>query len=454
MPPSSHVRGDHALRSFLTRVDYLDGFVKRDNIYVPASVVNDDEGVMWDAPLAALPLSTSTNSATLTALLAAMGITLSRATPATVRVSPTALVTSGIGNNAPRVGDGGYGRGLVVEEARSGYMPDSENQSGYGVASGAPTVDANNLVAPDGSTTGDTVTDDSAVAYESTGRSAAVAADTSSYVVRLFIRKQVAATAQVGINCGLTGGTTVAKSPRFNAQTGVGNADVASVEDWGDWWRVTSTVITNNGTNTSAYVHVYPSSTALGGGDNVASTGSVGVWGIEFIKAGFLTEYIPTTAVAATRAADLLTTPTANLVRNDRVAVELTFIPKYAKAAGPGTTDVLYLGGGGWPNNTVLFGANNVVVRVGASIVYNEIGLDWSSYEPVTLWLEYGGNAPLRCAYRRGAGAPIKLPDGPTVASLGSIAATTSLISQSSPLSSWFQRVRSFVPGRRPAWVP
>jgi hypothetical protein len=417
-----------------------------------------DQNIIWSANFRALPLSTSSNAAQLRAALATMGLTFTRASSATVQTSASAVVTSGIGVDDPRVGDAGYGRGLVIEEAQTGRMPDSENQSGYSVGAGTPTVTANSDVAPDGTTTADTVTDDDAGVFEMRSRSGAVPTDTATYRVRVCIKKQVAATARIGIDCGLSGGTAVAKSMRFNAQTGVGNADVALVEDMGAYWRVTSAPITNNGTNANAYIQFYPAVGTVAGADVASATGSATVWGFEFVGGNFATEYIPTTGAAATRLGDRLSVGAGRIVRSGRVGVEFRFLAKSATSAMNGGAAVTLLGNAGaqsYANISTDALGRVLQLNVGGALVTLGTTIAWAAGDLVDMWVELGGGSLVSSgAYRVNGGAKLSLgstgaPHGAVTDSAFDLLNFTAL----SQVASWVQRICAYAPGTRPAWA-
>lgn len=179
------------------------------------------------------------------------------------------------------------------------------------VNGGTPVVTANTDVAPDGTVSADTLTDDDAAQFESKQQTFAVANDSLSHVFGIFVKKTVGATNTFAFNMSLSGGAGVASNPRLNTNTGVvtGGLDTRAISV-GNYWLFMSRVTNNTSGNTVLTIAVYPASgTNVGnnpGADNVAATGSAVVWGANLQKAPFLGSYIKTQGAAVTRATDLM----------------------------------------------------------------------------------------------------------------------------------------------------
>jgi hypothetical protein len=162
---------------------------------------------------------------------------------------------------------------------------------------GTPTVTANTTLAPDGTTTADTINDSSAV--ESQGRRQTVtipASTTIAYTSSVYILKTSGTpTIFPIVNLRMTGGTTVDAYIALNTTTGATTTSGAvsgSAVDAGTYWRVTL-VAANNGTaNTSLLYTVFPAgATTLTTTLNVAATGSQVFWGAQVEAASAASTY-------------------------------------------------------------------------------------------------------------------------------------------------------------------
>jgi len=198
--------------------------------------------------------------------------------------------------------------GLLIEEQRTNLLTYSEDFSNAAwSAISAKNVVSNSAVAPDGTTTADTLSDNSSVAFEGIQQGTTVAVGTQTYTASCYVRKTTGGTsATFGFNMSITGGTTVGISPRLNTDTGVAIGGSGSVQDAGNYWRLSASVTNNNTAgNTNLSLSIYPATGAHNSGtDVVTATGSAIVWGAQLEAGSFATSYIGTVASQVTRAAD------------------------------------------------------------------------------------------------------------------------------------------------------
>lgn len=155
-------------------------------------------------------------------------------------------------------------------------------------------VSATGLLAPDGTLTASTLTDDVNGVFEYFGRPLAVLNDSSSYNVSIYIRKTSGGTStRTGFNLSFSGGTAKYYNIRFNADTGVatgGDSNLVTSEN-NNYWRLSFTV-SNNGTgNTVLTVEYFPATGFYNGNDDSAATGSHTVWGLQVTKGSELLPY-------------------------------------------------------------------------------------------------------------------------------------------------------------------
>lgn len=168
-------------------------------------------------------------------------------------------------------------------------------------------VGANTNVAPDGTTTADTLTDNNAAQYLGIQKSRAIANDSASHAFSVYVLKTSGGTSSTfGLNFSLSGGTTVFQNARLNTDTGLAytTGNPVTVNDAGPYWRI-SAYLTNNSTgNTSAASNIYPATSNYGGGlsDVVTAQGSAVVWGAQWNPGTSATAYSRTGAVTVTPA--------------------------------------------------------------------------------------------------------------------------------------------------------
>jgi uncharacterized protein (TIGR02217 family) len=162
------------------------------------------------------------------------------------------------------------------------------------------TVTANSAVAPDGTTTADTLTDPSASLESTVSQAVTVPNDTATYTGSIYVKKTTGATSSCVIECAIYGGTTAGFDCYFNTDTGAYLPAIPqiTVTDAGAYWRVAVTATNNASGNTALTITLYPTFGAIGTPTvlDVTRTGSIQAWGAQLEQGAAATAYVPTTS--------------------------------------------------------------------------------------------------------------------------------------------------------------
>lgn len=194
-------------------------------------------------------------------------------------------------------------RGLLIEEARTNLLLRSEEYSNASWNKVDTTVSANALVAPDGTTTADLLTEGTAgtATMSQSGVITPGAAFTASAFLKRgstdWVRLRVvngSDSFQTWINLatGALGSGTATNAGTFLAST---------VTAFGNgWYRVTVT-----GTLPASPAGAFLNTSAANGSATRVSNGTYNAWGSQLEAGAFATSYIPTVSSTVTRSADV-----------------------------------------------------------------------------------------------------------------------------------------------------
>ncbi len=234
-------------------------------------------------------------------------ITFSRGTGAT-RVNASGFIET-VGNTTPRFDYDPVTlapRGLLIEEARTNLLLQSETFDNASWPKTDATVTANVTNAPSGTAVADKLAETATTAAHSVSQIVTIAIGTS-YTYTVYAK----AAERNWIALQFTGGMTANHGAYFDLANGVvGNlisspasASITKLAD--GWYRCSITSAPATGTSTTAWVY-----TASGNGV-VSYLGTAGsgiyLWGAQFEAGAFATSYIPTVASTVTRNADVAT---------------------------------------------------------------------------------------------------------------------------------------------------
>ena len=165
--------------------------------------------------------------------------------------------------------------------------PNSFDQPSW-ILNGTPVVTSNTDIAPDGTTTADTLQDDDGVLIEHFRQDASSFDVTKSYTCILFVKKDGVgrATRFPRIRQHFAGSTTENNILDFDTATGEFNftgesaTPSSGVEDYdGNYWRVWVSGTSNDPANTTMTFYIYPArGQTIGWASDAAATGSIVAW--------------------------------------------------------------------------------------------------------------------------------------------------------------------------------
>lgn len=201
-------------------------------------------------------------------------------------------------------------KGLLIEEQRTNLLTYSEQFDNAAWAKATAGVSANQQVAPDGTTTSDRFVPSAGLSSPAL-TSAFLAALGNTYTFSVYVKQDSANKfLMLQFDGDIWNSISSAERPRiwFDPTSGqitssqrVTNSGVAVLSD--GWFRVFMSAYCSTGASTNARVAMQSSSASTAGytGDG---TSGIYIWGAQLEAGAFPTSYIPTTAAAATRAAD------------------------------------------------------------------------------------------------------------------------------------------------------
>jgi hypothetical protein len=229
-------------------------------------------------------------------------ITVARALNTATRVNSSGLI-EGVNANLPRFDYDPITlapKGLLIEELRTNLVPYSQDFSNPTWSKSNVAATADTTVAPDGTTTADTLTASSASGF--TWQVVSFTGD-GDKTMSCFVKAGTAATSVVQIR----DATAIANRGYFIITWTAGvpsvvrltTGTVLGVDAFPDGWYRLRLLASNVVAANSNQYRFLP--------DTTAGTGTVIVWGVQAENGAFATSYIPTTTTSLTRNADAVT---------------------------------------------------------------------------------------------------------------------------------------------------
>jgi len=210
--------------------------------------------------------------------------------------------------------------GYQAELAAENRILQSNDFAATWLSAGTSTM-VKNAIGPDGATSAWTFTDTDATYSSIYYQDETILNDNLIHTTSVFVKKTTAATTFPGIGYVLLGGVLQGIAGALNTDSGVfttqagypvgtGSVVVSSYNT--NYWRVAIAVTNNTSGNVAARTQLLASvNTNAGATWAVSTQGSAVFYGVQDELGSVATSYIPTTTVSVTRAADVLTYPSA-----------------------------------------------------------------------------------------------------------------------------------------------
>lgn len=203
--------------------------------------------------------------------------------------------------------------GARIEGTQENVFIESENFDLWDKVNGA-SVTVNSDTAPNGITTADTITDDSA-SLEHIEKNVAIADDSTWWSDIFWIKKDSDETRFAELLVVLQNGTQVNIYVQINTKTGATAVRQSSgtvkhsVGPVGIYWKFTASCLNNGTGNTEIRSLIMPARSSVLGGTSAAVTGSIVAGGFQAVNAEFSSSYIRTAGSSVTRTIDVLKYP-------------------------------------------------------------------------------------------------------------------------------------------------
>lgn len=186
-------------------------------------------------------------------------------------------------------------KGLLIEESRTNLLLQTNDFGSASWAKANVTVATNGLVSPDGTLNADTITSSSGAGYTYPANTALFAsAGGGTYTFSVYAKAGSTSTFQILLAALVLYRGTFDLSAK-TATTNTANTTASIIDAGNGWFRcsVTAASVTNN-----AYTEMQVG--------RIGSGLTLGLWGAQLEVGAFATSYIPTTTLAVTRNADVV----------------------------------------------------------------------------------------------------------------------------------------------------
>ena len=200
-------------------------------------------------------------------------------------------------------------KGLLIEEQRTNLLTYSDQFDNAAWVKTNTSATANSVVAPDGTSNADTLTDDTTNSFHMVGSVGVTFTASTAYAFTTYAKAGTASIFQLSMDATPFSAAAYAN---FNLSTGAvgaaGAGVTSSMTPMGNGWYRCSMVVTSGagGGLYRAYIGLINNqNTASMRPTYVGSGQSVYLWGAQLEAGAFATSYIPTVASQVTRSADI-----------------------------------------------------------------------------------------------------------------------------------------------------
>lgn len=392
---------------------------------------------LLDVDYTTYPLSSGANSATINSAISAVGGTFTRASSASVQTSASAMVTTGIASNDARIGNAGYGQGLVLERARTQLMPLITTPGEYI----AYNCTDNGLVdvGPNGSTLSREV---AVVACPNPGNAScmykgAAIGSATLHAASAWYKGEAGGEATYLLL--VNSGNTLPQSTACSLTT--------------SWQRFQAARVTSDYPgNVNWFIEMGTDRGDPAQSATLAATINMAYPQLE--NSWCATEWVSSGTCAIDLHGFTSTTP---LLDGNRIGIELTMVMKYASTAIPVGSKVSL-----WSvdaNNRCYIenSAGTLIARcIVAGVTYSTgVAPAWAQFDKVTFWCEAGGGSlSTKMAYRIASGAEVVLGTGAAQGTVPSgVALNICHFAGADAHYLWLQRETFYASGQKPSWV-
>jgi hypothetical protein len=213
-----------------------------------------------------------------------------------------------------------YYNGVTTAKAEENLLKYSQAMDDAAWTKSQLTVTANSAVAPDGTTTAETITEDATTNFHRIFGPTYASTSGLAYSFSVFAKKGTRNFVQIFVSTGFDPNNAYAN---FNIDTGsvgtVGSAATATITSVGNgWFRCTMTT-TATSTSTSAVVNfaLITSGTAARAESYLGTNSTIFLWGAQVEQRSAVTAYTPTTTQPITNYVPVLLSAANNVARFD-----------------------------------------------------------------------------------------------------------------------------------------
>ncbi|HAJ90194.1 MAG TPA: hypothetical protein DCM27_04155, partial [Rhodospirillaceae bacterium] len=272
-------------------------------------------------------------------------------------------------------------KGILIEESRTNLLKSSDNLLSYWSPNLSATVTYDDVIAPDGTMTADTI---SATASGAGKYQSIPITSGTTYTNSLFLKFVSGSSSSIRFGSD-SNATTIKINPQtMNIISNSANVITSNINSvGGGWYRLAWSWSTPN-TVTSFILY-----------NDTASPIAFAVWGMQTEQGSFPTSYIPTTTTAITRAADTLTIPTASWITQGRgVLFSRAISPPLSSSKFPGAVAIddgtinnalqhfIWDGQDDKTGNVIFLSGNTIYDQRGATMLSGGIFTQATAYAP------------------------------------------------------------------------